>query len=60
MPKSDDELEKTVEPTSPKIHEYLVERLAPDPTAISGWHLLQIVGAIVIVYVIFFFLEKNW
>ena len=28
--------------------------------AISGWQLLQIAGAIVIIYLIFHFLEKHW
>jgi hypothetical protein len=63
MPKSDNELEKMVEPTSPKIPEYLVDRLAPHsrhPTVIFGGHLLQIVGAIVILYAILHFLEKYW
>jgi hypothetical protein len=45
MPKSDDELEKTADLTSPKIPMY---------------HLLQIVGAIVIIYAILHFLEKYW
>ena len=31
-----------------------------DLTAISGWHLLQIAGAIFIIYLIFHFLEKHW
>jgi hypothetical protein len=48
MLKSDDELEKTVEPTS------------LDPTVISRWHLLEIVGAIAFIYFIFHFLEKHW
>jgi hypothetical protein len=62
MPKSDDELEKIADPTSPKIPEPTSPG-APyslDPAVISGWHLLQIVGAIVIIYLIFHFLEKHW
>jgi len=63
MTQSDDELEKIVEKTSPKIPEYLVEWFAPHSrhqTVIFGGHLLQIVGAIVIIYVILHFIEKYW
>jgi hypothetical protein len=63
MPKSDDERQNLVEPSAAKIPEYLVERLAPfsrDPVVIFGGHLLQIIGALVIIYVIFHFIEKYW
>jgi hypothetical protein len=45
MANSDDERKSPVEPSSPKIPEYLVERLAPrsrDPVVIFGGHLLQL------------------
>ena len=54
MPKSDDELEKIAEPTSSGAPYSL------DTTVISGWRLLQIAGAIFIIYLIFHFLEKHW
>jgi hypothetical protein len=46
-----------------KIPEYLVERLAPrsrDPVVVFGGHLLQLIGAIAVIYVIFHFLYKYW
>ena len=63
MPKSDHERENTVVPSAAQIPEYLVERLAPrsrDPVVILGGHLLQLIGAIAIIFVIFHFLEKYW
>jgi hypothetical protein len=63
MPKSDDEREDPAVSSAAKIPEYLVERLAPhsrDPVVIFGAHLLQIIGAIAIIYVIFHFLDKYW
>jgi hypothetical protein len=54
MPKSDDELEKIAEPTSSGAPYSL------DTTVISGWRLLQIAGAIFMIYIIFHFLEKHW
>jgi hypothetical protein len=55
MPKSEDEREDPVEPSAAKIPEYLVERLAPrsrDQVVIFGGHLLQLIGAIAVIYVI--------
>jgi hypothetical protein len=46
-----------------KIPEDLVERFAPrsrDPVVVMGGHLLQIIGAIAVLYVIFHFVEKYW
>jgi hypothetical protein len=63
MANSDDERKSPVEPSSPKIPEYLVERLAPvsrDPVVIFGGHLLQLVGAIAVIYVILHFIDKYW
>jgi hypothetical protein len=63
MTNSDDERKSPVEPSSAKIPEYLVERLAPlsrDPVVIFGGHLLQLVGAITVIYVIFHFIDKYW
>jgi hypothetical protein len=63
MPKSDDQREDPVEPSEAKIPEYLVERLAPqsrDPVVVFGGHLLQLIGAVAIIYVIFHFLYKYW
>ena len=63
MPKSEDEREDTVEPSAAKIPEYLVERLAPrsrDQVVIFGGHLLQLIGAIAVIYVILHFLFKYW
>jgi hypothetical protein len=62
MPKSDHERENPVVPAA-QIPEYLVERLAPrsrDPVVILGGHLLQLIGAIAIIFVIFHFLYKYW
>jgi hypothetical protein len=63
MPKSDHEREDPVVPSGAQIPEYLVERLAPrsrDPVVIFGGHLLQLIGAIAIIFVIFHFLFKYW
>ena len=69
MPNPDDERENPIErspatiPEHPKIPEYLVERLAPrsrDPVVIFGGHLLQLIGAITVIYVILHFLDKYW
>ena len=63
MSKSDDERQDPVEPSTARIPEYLVERLAPnsrDPTIIFGGHLLQLIGAIVVIYVVLHFLLKYW
>ena len=63
MPKSDDERENPVEPSAAKVPEHLVERFAPvsrDPVVVFGGHLLQLVGAIAILFIIFHFLEKYW
>jgi hypothetical protein len=63
MPKSDSEPEEPIEPSTAKIPEYLVERLAPhsrDPVVIFGGHLLQLIGAITVIYVILHFLFKYW
>ena len=63
MPNSDQDREKPVEPSATAIPEHLVERFAPhsrDPVVVFGGHLLQIVGAIAILFVIFHFLEKYW
>ena len=58
-----DEREDPVDPSTPKIPEYLVERLAPrsrDPVVILGGHLLQLIGAIAVIVVILHFLYKYW
>ena len=63
MPKSDHEREDPVEPSAAKIPEYLVERLAPrsrDQVVIFGGHLLQLTGAIAVIYIILHFLFKYW
>ena len=63
MPKSDHEREDPFEPSVAKIPDYLVERLAPrsrDPAVIFGGHLLQLIGAIAVIYVILHFLFKYW
>ena len=63
MSKSDDERQNPVEPSTAKIPEHLVERFAPrsrDPVVVFGGHLLQLVGAIAIFFIIFHFLEKYW
>jgi hypothetical protein len=63
MPNSDQERERPVERSATQIPEHLVERFAPrsrDPVVVFGGHLLQIVGAIAILFVIFHFLEKYW
>jgi hypothetical protein len=63
MSKSDDERQDPVEPSTARIPEYLVERLAPqsrDPTIIFGGHLLQVIGTIVVIYVVLHFLFKYW
>jgi hypothetical protein len=63
MANTDDERKGPIEPSSPKIPEYLVERLAPvsrDPVVIFGGHLLQLVGAIAVIYVILHFIDKYW
>jgi hypothetical protein len=64
MPKSEDEREDDrVEPSAAKIPEYLVERLAPrsrDQVVILGGHLLQLIGAIAVIWVILHFLAKYW
>jgi hypothetical protein len=51
------------EPSAPEIPENLVERFAPrsrDPVVVMGGHLLQIIGAIAVLYVIFNLVEKYW
>jgi hypothetical protein len=53
------------EPSAPEIPEdqSLVERFAPrsrDTVVVMGGHLLQIIGAIAVLYVIFHFVEKYW
>ena len=63
MPKSDDERENPLEPSAAKVPEHLVERFAPlsrDPVVVFGGHLLQLIGAIAIIYVILHFLFKYW
>ena len=63
MPKSDHEREDPVEPSAAKIPEYLVERLAPrsrDPVVVFGGHLLQLIGAIAVIYIVLHFLFKYW
>jgi hypothetical protein len=63
MPKSEDEREHPREPSVANIPEYLVERLAPrsrDQVVILGGHLLQLIGAIAVIYVILHFLFKYW
>ena len=50
-------------PSAAEIPENLVERFAPlsrDPAVVFGGHLLQIIGALAIIYVIFHFIEKYW
>jgi hypothetical protein len=50
-------------PSTAKIPEHLVERFAPlsrDPVVVFGGHLLQLIGAITVLYVIFHFIEKYW
>jgi hypothetical protein len=62
MSEPDHEREKPGNPV-PEIPEHLVERFAPlsrDPVIVFGGHLLQIVGAITILFVIFHFVEKYW
>jgi len=62
-PQSDHEREDPVEPSAAKIPDYLADRLAPlsrDPVVIFGGHLLQVIGAIAVIYVIFHFLYKYW
>jgi hypothetical protein len=63
MTNSDGEHKTPVKPSSAKIPEYLVERLAPvsrDPVVIFGGHLLQLVGAITIIYAVLHFIDKYW
>ena len=63
MPNSEDEREDPVEPSPAKIPEYLVERLAPrsrDQVVILGGHLLQLIGAIAVIYIVLHFLFKYW
>ena len=63
MPKSDDERQDPVDPSAAKVPTYLVERLAPlsrEPAVIFGGQLLQVIGAVAIIYVIFHFLYKYW
>ena len=63
MSKPDDEREDPVEPSAAKIPEYLVERFSPrsrDPVVVFGGHLLQVIGAIAVIYVILHFLFKHW
>ena len=63
MPKSDHEREDPVEPSAAKIPAYLVERLAPrsrDQVVIFGGHLLQLIGAIAVIYIVLHFLFKYW
>src|SRR5262249_4856312 len=63
MPKPDDEREDPVEPSLAKIPEYLVERFSPrsqDPVVVFGGHLLQVIGAIAVTYVVLHFLFKFW
>ena len=63
MPKSDHEREDPVEQSAAKIPEYLVERLAPrsrDQVVIFGGHLLQLIGAIAVIYIVLHFLFKYW
>ena len=63
MPKSDHERKDPAEPSAAKIPDYLADRLAPisrDPVVIFGGHLLQVIGAIAVIYVIFHFLDKYW
>jgi hypothetical protein len=63
MPKLDHEREDPVEPSAAKIPEYLVERLAPrsrDQVVIFGGHLLQLIGAIAVIYIVLHFLFKYW
>jgi hypothetical protein len=62
MSKPDDEREEPIKPSA-EIPEHLVERFAPvsrNPVVVFGGHLLQIVGAIAILFIIFHFLEKYW
>jgi hypothetical protein len=62
-PQSDHEREDPVEPPAAKIPDYLADRLAPlsrDPVVIFGGHLLQLIGAIAIIYVVLHFLYKYW
>jgi hypothetical protein len=64
MPKSDDEREDPVRPSTAKTPTYLVERLAPrsgeDPAVMFGWRLLQLIAVIAVIFVIFHFLQKYW
>jgi hypothetical protein len=70
MPQSDDEREDPAEHDEwedpaelAKIPEYLVDRLAPlshNPVVILGGHLLQVIAAITIIYVILHFIYKYW
>jgi len=66
MPNSDQERENLGEPSASKVREipeHLVERFAPvsrDPVVVFGGHLLQLIGAIAILFIIFPFLEKYW
>jgi hypothetical protein len=63
MPKPDSEREDPVEPSAAEIPDYLVEMFAPrsrDPVVIFGGHLLQLIGAIAIIYVALHFLYKYW
>jgi hypothetical protein len=57
----------TATPLTPGEHsaipEYLVERLAPrsrDQVVILGGHLLQLIGAIAVIYIVLHFLFKYW
>jgi hypothetical protein len=63
MPKSEDERQDPPQPSVAKVPEHLVDRFAPlsrDPVVILGGHLLQLIGAITVIYVIFHFLYKYW
>jgi hypothetical protein len=66
MPNSDHERDNPVEPFAakvPEIPEYLVERYAPrsrDPVVVFGGHLLQVVGALTLIYIVFHFIDKYW
>jgi hypothetical protein len=63
MANSNDDRKRPVESSAAKIPEHLVERFAPvsrNPVVVFGGHLLQLVGAIAILFIILHFLEKYW
>ena len=39
---------------------HVAATITGDPVVVFGWHLLQLIGAIAVIYVIFHFLCKYW